>query len=108
MCGGGNKDRITLDYLHESTTRGQASYWLLTHLAELNWQETKDYGFQNQQLEAENQVNIVQTVKVLRGEKVKDINEEKKHMTISVRCKYWHAEVVCVLKIKQSMQTNSM
>lgn len=22
MCGGGNKDRITLDYLHESTTMG--------------------------------------------------------------------------------------
>lgn len=30
MCGGGNKDRITLDYFHESTTRGQASYWPLT------------------------------------------------------------------------------
>ena len=33
MCCGGNKDRITLDYLRESTTRGQASYWLLTHWA---------------------------------------------------------------------------
>lgn len=30
MCGGGNKDRSILDYLHESTTMGQASYWLLT------------------------------------------------------------------------------
>lgn len=66
MCGGGNKGRITLDYLHESTTRGQASYWLLTHSAELNWQETKDYGFLNQQPEAENQVNKVQKVKILK------------------------------------------
>lgn len=50
MCGGGNKDRITLDYLHEGTTMG-TSILMAPDSTKLTWRESMDCGFQSHQPE---------------------------------------------------------
>lgn len=93
MCGGGNKDRITLDYLHESTTRGQASYWLLTRLI---WTDSKLRSAVSKINNQRQVVVVIQHIvhfsllpRSLRGGQVNgDINpgkpqEQNGHMTVS-------------------------